>query len=212
MIKWILLLTAMATAEIYDNPSLNTHFETPAGWVMNAPDSTLLGAHFQVTRVGLKPVHIWIENWNNSIMATQETGSFLFWEMRLFYSRLSPSDYVPLITFMRDTVYSSGIRSSGFNLKQIPLDRYLVCYSSAFKTYVQKLCYETTPSDFDTNAGLYLANWLNLNYISLSSPTTKIAVPALSQSAEKKIFINILGQKLDPNSNQKISSTRLFNK
>jgi hypothetical protein len=199
MIKWVLLLTAFANAEVYDNPKLNSHYETPAGWVMESPDTTSLGVHIQVTRVGLKPVHIWIENWSSSLIAEQEVGAFLFWEMKLFYNRLSSTDKVPFIPFMRDTVYSSGVHSSGFNFEQIPLDRYLVCYATAFKTYVQKLCYETSPSDFDTNVNLYLANWFNLNYITLSTPTTKIAAPALSQAAEKKIFIDALGRKIGTN-------------
>jgi hypothetical protein len=212
MIKWILLLTAMATAEVYDNPSLNTHFETPAGWVMDKLDTSSIGVSLLVTRVGLKPVHIWIQNLGDGYSAHQETEAFLFWEMKLFYNRLSGTDLLPSLEYIKDTLYSSGMQSAGFVIKQIPRDRELACYSESLRNIVHKICFESTPSDFDTNFSLYSANWLNISYINLTLPTTKITVPTLSQSAEKKIFINILGQKLDPNSTQAIGSTRLFNK
>lgn len=212
MIKWLLFLTVMATAEVYDNPSLNSHFETPAGWAMDKPDTSTVGVSFQVTRVGLKPVHISFQNLDNGFTAYKETEAFLFWEMKLFFNRLSGTDLLPSLAYMKDTLYSSGIQSAGFVIKQIPRDKELACYSESLRNIVHEICFESTPGDFDTNFSLYSANWLNISYINLSVPTTKISAPAISQAAEKKIFANILGRQQGTSSNQTLGSVRLFNK
>jgi len=196
MIKWILLLAAGAMAQqVYDNPSLNAHYETPAGWTMEKPDTSYGVVHIRATRVGLKPVDIWFEKYSITPEAFLDRQSLCFSAMVDFYKRCSSSTIAPIIPYMSDTTFSSGVGSSGFNMRHIALDKHLVCYATSFKFYTQEFCYETTMSDFDTSHDLYAANWLKTNFISTALTTTKIAAPTLSQAEEKQIFIDALGRK-----------------
>lgn len=194
--RWVLFLIGSAIAQqSYENASLNSRFEAPAGWAMEKPDTNFFGVHFQVTRVGLKPVNIYFEKYDNALEAYQDRQSFLFFKMTDFYNRCASNTTAPIVPYMLDTLFNSGISYSGFTMRHVALDKHLVCYTNSFKVYIQGFCYETSISDYDTNRDLYVKNWQGASYINLSTTTTKIAAPLKSQANEKQVFIDALGRK-----------------
>lgn len=189
-----LVFVGVVSAQVYTNAAYNTHYEAPAGWVLDTPEIVDGVINLTTTRVGLQPVTMRCSKVTTNYEGYLSPGEEICFRLARVYNVIT-STQAPTLTFIQDTTIGL-IHYTGLVVKQIDQDFVLVEYAASNQVYMHTYIYSTTLSDYSTNNSLYAVNWQKLQFISLTGPATKItAAPRIPQSESNNILVDLLGRR-----------------
>jgi hypothetical protein len=198
LVSLIFLSTHAIAQQVYESAQYNAKYETPAGWVLPTPDTTINGdVLLKPNRVGLNPGLLEIRFFAHATApeAFQYPSSNGFFQANNFMKvTRTVSTQAPIIYNIQDTT-DPAIHYCYILLKQVDQGVIMAYFAESNRLWSHSFKLITTISDWNVNESLYMANWSGIRFISVTGPVTKVsAMTAPKINPMRRELFDLLGR------------------
>lgn len=210
MKAWITALICFSmvkSQQVYENSAFNIKYTAPAGWAFDAPTAITADAIvIRPTRPGLpaRPTLTISKGLPTTMFLAP--SSVVASNVSTFYKVTGKqSSLMPQIVYANDSI-DLPFRNTGLTIRQSDLGVESVTFGVSFQGSCFVFEYTTTVQDNAVNLDLYMQNYLNTTFLSIT-PTAKAAITQKNEFVIRSAFVDLLGRSIRyaPNPEKRIT-------